>query len=93
MKKLTLSLDSLEVQSFVTADNAPGRGTVRGEQCTCPTACTCPGCPTCPDTCQATCDGETCGEFTCDSCGDSCMGTCEKTCQTMVCFCAETNIC
>jgi hypothetical protein len=92
MKKLTLSLDALEVQSFATADGAPGRGTVRGEQCTCPTNCTCPGCPTCGETCPATCEN-TCDDDTCNTCAISCYDTCGKTCQTMRCPCAFTDFC
>ena len=93
MRKLSLSLDALEVQSFATADGAPGRGTVRAEEqpCTCPTACTCPGCPTCDETCPETC-WNTCDDVTCGSCF-SCNDTCGKTCQTMRCPCAFTDIC
>lgn len=69
MKKLTLTLDDLHVDSFQTSDARQEKGTVVGEQeCTCPSNCTCPGCPTCdvscPDTCWETC-GSTCGQYTC----------------------------
>jgi hypothetical protein len=90
MKKLTLSLDALEVQSFATASHAPDRGTVRGEQqlCTCPTACTCPGCPTCAETCPETCVN-TCDDYSClDSCQFTCAETCGRTCYTGQCMCA-----
>ena len=75
MKKLSLSLDELRVESFDTtsAEQKP-RGTVIAEQCTCPTACTCPGCPSC-DTCDPTCPHtcwETCDDYTCMSCGETC---------------------
>jgi hypothetical protein len=70
--KLKLSLDQLAVDSFDTSSIAKQKGTVFGEQCTCPTACTCPGCPTCDGTCNGTC-----GENTCAA---SCNGTCN--CQT-----------
>jgi hypothetical protein len=88
MRKLALSLDALEVQSFATADSAPGRGTVHGEQCTCPTACTCPGCntcdQTCPETCWNTCDDASCGASWCRvTCGE----TCGNTCYTGFCIC------
>lgn len=90
MKKLALSLDALEVQSFATADSAPGRGTVHGEQCTCLTVCTCPGCNTC-GTCEATCSCNTCGtcEATCryQTCGPTCWETCGDTCYTGWCIC------
>jgi hypothetical protein len=92
MKKLTLSLDALEVQSFVTADDAPGGGTVHGEQCTCPTACTCPGCPTCDATCPATCEN-TCDDDTCNTCAASCWESCGKTCMTLVCPCIFSDPC
>jgi len=95
MKKLTLNPDMLEVQSFTTADEAAGRGTVRGEQgpCTCPTNCTCPACPTCGETCPETC-WNTCDDVTCGTCEYSCgYETCVKTCQTMRCPCAFTDIC
>jgi hypothetical protein len=80
MKKLTLTLDDLRVDSFETSVGRQERGTVIGEQqCTCNTQCgqnTCPGCPTCdytcantcPNTCWDTCDytcGNTCGQYTC----------------------------
>lgn len=69
MKKLTLTLDDLQVDSFPTSAGRGEEGTVFGEQeCTCPTNCTCPGCPscdeTCPNTCWETC-GNTCGQETC----------------------------
>jgi hypothetical protein len=69
MKKLSLDLDQLVVDSFDTAAKAEEKGTVFGEQCTCYTNCTCPGCPTCDHT---QCDQNTC-QHTCDF---SCWGTC-----------------
>ncbi|MBB4637878.1 hypothetical protein [Longimicrobium terrae] len=72
MKKLTLQLDDLRIESFSTTGAPRERGTVVGEeQCTCPTACSCPGCPTCDASCNGTCGG------TCDA---SCYGTCGDTC-------------
>ncbi|HEX5869042.1 MAG TPA: hypothetical protein VFY65_01430 [Longimicrobium sp.] len=91
MKKLTLNPDMLEVQSFITANDRPGRGTVHAEQqpCTCPTACTCPGCPTCDETCPATC-WNTCDDFSCDgSCPITCHETCQRTCYTGRCICYQ----
>lgn len=67
MRKLSLHLEELVVESFSTTDAARGRGTVRGmdsvtidqDSCvTCaPTCATCGG--TCPNTCPVTC-GNTC---------------------------------
>ena len=67
-KKLSLTLDDLQVDSFQTSADREEKGTVFGEQCTCPTNCTCPGCPTCDETCPNTCwetCGATCGQETC----------------------------
>jgi hypothetical protein len=92
MKKLTLSLDTLEVQSFTTAHDEPGRGTVHGEQqCTCPTNCTCPGCPTCAETCPNTC-WNTCDDPSCEgSCMDTCWLSCGQTCPTGFCDCNQSD--
>jgi hypothetical protein len=75
MKKLTLDLDQLTVDSFNTVAPAAKRGTVHAEQeCTCYTNCytycnTCPGCPTCDDSaCNGSCGGTCFGENTCDTC-------------------------
>ena len=68
MKKLSLTLDDLRVDSFHTADARQEKGTVFGEACTCPTDCTCPGCPTCDATCPYTCEQtcpNTCDQYTC----------------------------
>jgi hypothetical protein len=76
--KLTLNLEDLSVDSFdTTAGNA--KGTVFGEQCTCPTACTCPGCPTCA-TCGATCE---------DTCPETCVNTCND--ATCAAWCTDTD--
>jgi hypothetical protein len=77
MHKLKLHLDDLRVESFDTTTVRKEKGTVFGEQCTCPSACTCPGCPSCDATCPATCP------YTCDdaSCGASCGGTCDGSCD------------
>jgi hypothetical protein len=84
--KLTLDLDQLAVDTFDTEAAQPRRGTVFGEQCTCPTACTCPGCPSCDATCPATC-ANTCDDY---SCGGSCGGTC-NTCPTGAVSCYDTD--
>ena len=86
MKKFRLDLEDLAIDSFSTTYAKREKGTVYGEQCTCPTACTCPGCPTCDAscTCGVSCGG-TCG-VTCDffyggTCDASCGGdTCDYTC-------------
>lgn len=87
MKKLTLELQDLRVESFATTSPGKARGTVFGEQCTCNTVCTCPGCATCDVSCNGTCDAACPGTpgATCDySCyaHDSCM----VTCNTMATF-------
>lgn len=76
MKKLSLNLEQLTVDSFDTTLSAARKGTVVGQQeCTCYTNCytycdTCPGCPTCVDSdCQgASCGGTCYNENTCDTC-------------------------
>lgn len=65
MEKLHLTLDDLQVQSFVLGEDEGQRGTVRGhdqtvyeaECATGPWAFSCPdSCQeTCPDTCRETC--------------------------------------
>jgi hypothetical protein len=74
MKKLTLQLDDLRIESFSTTGAPRERGTVVGEeQCTCPTACSCPGCPTCDASCNGTCDA------TCNGCGGETLNGCDDT--------------
>ena len=92
MKKLTLSLDTLEVQSFTTSEAAETRGTVHGEQqCTCQTVCTCPGCPSCAATCPNTC-WNTCDDNTCATCAFSCgYESCDNTCHTGFCPCNQSD--
>ncbi|HEX2078132.1 MAG TPA: hypothetical protein VHG08_10500 [Longimicrobium sp.] len=83
MKKLTLNLDTLEVQSFATAGAAPNRGTVHGQESqpgeTCLDTCA----NTCFETCYASCAGPTCeGGYGCRtaaaaaSCYESCASLC-----------------
>ncbi|HEU0014373.1 MAG TPA: hypothetical protein VFQ45_11850 [Longimicrobium sp.] len=75
MKKLSLCLDELCVESFDTTPAAKNqRGTVHAEQCTCPTNCTCPGCPSCDASCPWTCPW-TCDDNTCISCANTCQNT------------------
>ena len=88
MKKLTLNLDALAVESFDTAAAAEPRGTVDAHQVrpTAPESCDyycasqnisgcCTADPTCPATCQNTCPA-TC-QNTCQ--GPTCGDGCEKT--------------
>lgn len=96
MRKLSLNLDSLAVQSFeTTPEDAGARGTVLGRGHAVPVHRTdtypngCPS-PLCVDTPLASCDGscvDTCYD-SCNgscascvySCGASCGGTCNETC-------------
>lgn len=89
--KLTLNLEQLTVDSFDTSSAPARRGTVFGEQCTCPSACTCPGCPTCDATCPATCYN-TCDDYTCAaSCNGTCgAATCGYSCNYTDCCVEET---
>ena len=70
MKKLTLGLDDLQVESFPTTTVSARRGTVAGQE----TGYGAVTCVTCVHTCegQATCDW-VCLEQTFDSCG--CLDT------------------
>jgi hypothetical protein len=103
MKKLTLALEDLAVDSFVTAPAVSRRGTVEARWGTTYADESCNG--TCDATCYldscASCDW-TCG--TCASCGASCGGggtcggaaTCGGTCDYGTCAQPETcwmNIC
>ncbi|HEX6371940.1 MAG TPA: hypothetical protein VF006_23655 [Longimicrobium sp.] len=90
MKKLTLRLDDLAVDSFDTSALARDKGTVVAEQCTCGGPYTCAG--TCPVTCDDASCAPTC-PYTCDdaSCADSCDGTCAG--WTCITRCVDTCIC
>jgi hypothetical protein len=94
MRKLTLDLDTLDVQSFnPTPRAAEPRGTVQGHasfsDCTCENLGTCRfDCPSWYNeatTCQVS-DLGTCAATACGSCGASCHGgaTC-VTCQGVQC--------
>lgn len=71
MKKLTLDLDQLAVESFDTTRPASGRqGTVQGNMyccCCCCAPCCCSPQPTADASCNGTCDAS-CGG-TCVDCG------------------------
>lgn len=78
MNKLKLHLDDLAVESFDTVRMEKAKGTVVGEQCTCPGVNTCDfTCddPTCANTCAETCDDNTC-VGSCLTCSPSCWDTC-----------------
>ena len=88
MRKLTLDLDALQVDSFAADDGgADARGTVEAHNHTflhCPVVRTeLDGCVlntlefqnTCQQTCLRTCD------YSClDTCGGTCLHTCNPTC-------------
>ena len=98
MKKLTLHLEDLRIDSFSTTPAERAKGTVFGEQCTCPTACTCPGCPTCDATCDGSCGGTcdfSCGGTCGDTCDVSCGGgySCDYTCQGFATFGGPRQMC
>lgn len=71
MHKLKLRLDSLRVETFATTLMEKERGTVLGEQCTCP------GAATCEASCNGTCNS--CGCHPSDVGGSAC-GTCDSGC-------------
>src|ERR1044072_8240282 len=79
MKKFRLQLDDLLIDSFSTTTVRREKGTVFGEQCTCPTACSCPGCPTCDESCNGGC-GPPCSVSCNGPCDYSCGGTCDYYC-------------
>ncbi|HYR09772.1 MAG TPA: hypothetical protein VEQ60_18495 [Longimicrobium sp.] len=81
MKKMKLSLEQLAVDSFDTSAAPAKRGTVFGEQCTCPTNCTCPCMGTCAESCNGTCDYHYTCPATCY--GGTCEHTCEQTCPAL----------
>jgi hypothetical protein len=92
MRKLTLDLDAIQVESFATSSPAPTRGTVDARQGRETFGCTAAGQPTC----DFTCDDNTCGcpapsnYVTCISCAATCAGTtCNgaATCATCMATC------
>lgn len=94
VKKLSLNLDELAVESFDTTKASRPAGTVRGygfTETTCnQIICDCPTGGTCDTDCgQYTCVDDTCGGATC---GSSCVNICpptdagERTCNQPSCF-------
>jgi hypothetical protein len=81
VRKLKLSVEALEVESFHAEQPAPGHGTVAGLSATDdPTDCPATLWATCKVDCSlyytqcGTCEGVTCG-YTCATCGWSCADT------------------
>jgi len=99
MKKLSLSLENLSVESFTTDGTAARRGTVEArsatmyadESCfgTCNGTCYPASCASCDYSCNG-CGGGTAGGYTCGA------ATCGGTCDYATCAQPETcwmNIC
>ena len=92
MRKLTLDIDAIQVESFSTHSAAAARGTVNAQQGRETWTCTAAG----QDTCDYTCDDATCGcpapsnYVSCVSCVQTCGGnTCNGalTCGTCMATC------
>lgn len=93
MKKLTLDLDALAVESFDAETPDAGQGTVQGRQQSVYDTCygqqTCGG-NTCADSCDGVCGSYYCvtGDGSCDenhSCVWTCDGTHYMTCDDATC--------
>jgi hypothetical protein len=91
MKKLSLRLDDLHVETFATAEPRSGRGTVQGHYGTTHTQAghTCD--VSCEGTCEASCNGTcldscngTCGVSCNPTCGGTCYYTCPDTCGVII---------
>lgn len=88
MRKLTLDVDSLVVQSFQTTAADGGRGTVLGQgvvpqqtpDCQSP-LCIPSEWHTCPETCRESCYGSCESCESCNSCIASCHVSCGGTCE------------
>ncbi|HEX8391211.1 MAG TPA: pinensin family lanthipeptide [Longimicrobium sp.] len=84
--KLALSLDALEVQSFVTQDAEAAQGTVRANEDTNTTPC---WQNSDVESCGGSCDYTYCGEYTCwETCAWSCPASCN--CMTNEQSCNQT---
>lgn len=91
MKKLTLKIEELNVDSFDTeaTSRRDRRGTIQGRDSIPQTAMTCP--VSCWGTCAPSCGGS-CEQATCyHSCGASCDATCFSCGDT--CSCATYCYC
>lgn len=99
MKKLTLQVDDLRVESFETVRTEAPRGTVRGNAPTwyCSEQIDCTydyGCETENVSCGGSCNGscvDTCGASCNGTCAASCYGTCEATCNSCDYSCYESG--
>lgn len=94
MRKLTLRIEALKVETFETQAAEARRGTVRGYsadwQCTAALSCdygcntrddgTCPTGITCAISCGETCDAS-CQASGCGSCGPACQPTSPLVCD------------
>jgi hypothetical protein len=92
MKKLSLDLDALEVETFETAQDEPRRGTVHGHASWHYQGCT-PYEPCNPVSSNTYTEDYTCDDHSCwQSCQQSCGGTCNATCTcpSQVNTCWET---
>jgi hypothetical protein len=94
MRKLSLDLDAIQVESFSTQSAAAARGTVDARQgretwtCPVPTQDTCAG--TCEYSCNGTCGGGGTTGSTCVSCAQTCdltCNTCAATCDSCMATC------
>jgi len=85
MRKLTLRLETLTVESFGTTAANPADGTVVAHQpVTRSCEASCIGTACCPsyDSCHFSCDGSTCIGYSCEAA--TCVGTC-ATCDDNTC--------
>jgi len=90
MKKLSLELDALEVESFSTIDDANERGTVAGREASdahysscCPPSASVPvACVCVSEEGEQTCD-TTCNPYDCMTCNQDV--TCAVDCRTEFC--------
>lgn len=89
MRKLTLDLDAIQVESFSTHAAGVVRGTVDARQGR--ETFTCPA-PTADPTCPNTCPCNPSADITCVSCMVTCNGTCwDPTCDTCMLTCNQAT--
>lgn len=90
MRKLSLNLDEIQVESFATQSANAARGTVNAQQGRETWTCTAAGQFTCDHTCDdATCDCPAPTNYvSCVSCVQTCGATCfDPTCDTCMATC------
>ena len=93
-KKLSLSLDDLQVESFHTTPEKKkeGQGTVYGYITQDLTLCdTCTD-STCGSTCDSTCSS-TCSSTGGSTCSSTCSSTCDSTCDSTCSGCGGGTTC